>query len=590
MANSSLQLSSLDFDTLKQNFKNFLISQSVFKDYDFEGSNINVLLDVMSYNSYLNSFYLNMVASEMFLDSAQKLDSVISHAKELNYLPRSNRSSKAVVSFNLNTTGITSPIIIPKGTTFTGTNSNGVFTFITDNEHSYLSADSTFSISNLEIYEGSYLQDSFIVDNSIENQKFIMSNQNIDTDSLEVIVTENNVNTSYSFVSTLYNLKSSSTVYFLQATSDKKYEIIFGDNVFGKTPKNGSIITTSYRTTNGSDSNGVTLFNLDSDLGPINGGSATAADITVVSSALSGANSESIESIRFNAPRHYQSQGRCITDSDYESAVLQKYPEVQYVSVYGGDITNTSVNFGTVYISPSTYSGTILTDNRKTDIESYINKISPIGIRIKVIDPDYMYINLSSTIHVNFANTTSSTPTIISKATNAVKSYNLNNLQNFNTAFRLSKLDQTINDSDIGIMSTETTATIFKIFSPPLNTSYTITCNFFNPIKKGSLISSEFITGEKLYVLTDHIEGFDLGSGKIYKLEKQIGKAAINFELIGSINYASGVLDINSISYFNIFGGLKIFAETQNKDVYCKGNTILEIDTISGLKFTIVNQ
>ena len=590
MANSSLQLSSLDFDTLKQNFKNFLISQSVFKDYDFEGSNINVLLDVMSYNSYLNSFYLNMVASEMFLDSAQKLDSVISHAKELNYLPRSTRSSKAVVTFDLATTGVISPIVVPKGTSFTGTNSNGTFTFVTDNEHSYLSSDANFAIANLEIYEGSYLQDSFVVDYSIENQKFILSNQNIDTESLEVIVTESNTNTSYSFVSTLYNLVSNSTVYFVQANSDKRYEILFGDNVFGKKPKNGSTITASYRISNGSDCNGITSFNLDSDLGTINGGYAIPSDITVISPALSGANSEGIESIRFNAPRQYQTQGRCITDSDYETVVLQKYPEVQYVSVYGGDITNTSVNFGTVYISPSTYSGTVLTDSRKSDIETYINKVSPIGIRIKIIDPDYMYITLSSKIHVNFANTTSSSPTIISKATNAVKAFNINNLQNFNTAFRLSKLEQTINDSDNGIMSTETNSKIYKIFSPPVNIKYSITCNFFNPIKKGSVVSSEFITGEKLYVLTDYIEGIDSGSGKIYKLEKKVEKTAINYELIGSINYSTGVIDINAITYFNIFGGLKIYSETQNKDIYCKGNTIIEIDTISGLEFTIVNQ
>jgi hypothetical protein len=531
-----------------------------------------------------------MIASEMFLDSAQKLDSVISHAKELNYLPRSNRSSKAVVSFELSTTGVTSPIVVPKGTTFTGTNSNGTFTFVTDNEHSYLSSSSNFLIANLEIYEGSYLQDSFVVDYSIENQKFVLSNQNIDTDSIEVVVFENNTNTSFSFVSTLYNLISNSAVYFLQASSEKKYEVLFGDNVFGKKPKNGSIITVNYRITNGSDSNGIGVFNLDSDLGTLNGGYAIPSAITLVSPALSGANSEGIESIRFNAPRQYQTQGRCITDSDYETVVLQKYPEVQYVSVYGGDITNTSVNFGTVFISPSTYSGTVLTNSRKTDIETYINKVSPIGIRIKIIDPDYMYITLSSKIHINFDNTTSSSPTIISKATNAVKSYNVNNLQNFNTAFRLSRLENMINESDVGIISTETNSQIYKVFSPPINTQYSITCNFFNPIKKGSIYSTEFITGEKLFILTDYLENIDSGSGKIYKLEKKLDKTTVNYELIGSVNYVTGTININSISYFNFYGGLKIYAETQYRDIYCKGNTIVEIDTVSGLEFTIENK
>ena len=179
MANSSLSVSSLDFDTLKSNFIQFLKTQSAFKDYNFEGSNMNVLLDVMSYNSYLNSFYLNMVASEMFLDTAQKLDSVISHAKELNYVPRSSRSAKAVISFTYDTTGIENPFVIPKGTIFSGTNSNGTFSFVTDKENSYLSTNSTYTIANLELYEGSYTKDAFVIDDSQEDQKFVLSNKNV---------------------------------------------------------------------------------------------------------------------------------------------------------------------------------------------------------------------------------------------------------------------------------------------------------------------------------------------------------------------------------------------------------------------------
>ena len=589
MANSSLQISSLDFDTLKQNFKNFLASQSVFKDYDFEGSNINVLLDVMSYNSYLNSFYLNMIASEMFLDSAQKLDSVISHAKELNYLPRSNRSPKAVVSFNLSTNGVNNPLIIPKGTTFSGINSNGTYTFVTSVEQSFLSSDTTYAISNLQIYEGSYIQESFVVDYSIETQKFILSNPTIDTDSLEVIVNENNTNTIHSYATTLFGLSSNSAVYFLQATSEKKYEVLFGDDVFGKKPKNGAIITANYRITSGSDGNGVSTFNLDSDLGPVNGGYATPSAITVVSPSISGANSEGIESIRFNAPRHYQTQGRCITDSDYETVVLQNYPEIQYVSVYGGDVTNTAVNFGTVFISPSTYSGTILNDTRKIDVETYLNKLSPIGIRVKVINPDYLYISVNSKIHVNFSNTTSSPPSIITKATTAVKTYNSENLQNFNTAFRLSRLEQTINECDTGVISNETTTKMFKVYTPEINVSYSISFEYYNPVEKGSLQSSTFVSGGKTYILTDYIEGVDTGNGKIYLYEQTLIQSAANYSVVGSINYSTGSVVINSIEYFNVFGGLKIYASPQNKDIYCKGNTIIEIDTVSGLSFTTVS-
>lgn len=589
MANSSLQLSSLDFDTLKQNFKNYLSSQSVFKDYDFEGANINVLLDVMSYNSYLNSFYLNMIASEMFLDTAQKLDSVISHAKELNYLPRSNRSSKAVVNLNIDTVGVNNPFVIPKGTVFSGTNSNGFFNFITEKEMYFLSSDKTYSVNNLEIFEGSYTQDSFTIDYTTENQKFILSNYEIDTNSLEITINENSVNTIFSYAENLYNLSPISNVYFLQATSDKKYEIIFGDNIFGRKPKNGAILTANYRITSGSDGNGITLFTLDSDLGPINDGFATPNDIITVSGALSGANSEGIESIRFNAPRHYQTQGRCVTSHDFEVLVLQNYPEIQYVNVYGGEITNTEVNFGTVFISPSTFSGTVLNDTRKQDVVAYVNKLSPIGIRVKIIDPDYIYVSVFSIIHTNLA-TTPSTPTaIINKVTNSIKSYNDDNLKNFNTAFRLSRLEQKINESDIGILSNETTTQIYKIFSPDIGMTNIITCDLNNSIQKNSVFSSKFISGGKTFIFTDFIEGITTGNGTLYQYEQDTNLIKNYFE-IGNIDYTIGLIYINAVNYFNIFSGLKIFATSKNKDIYCKNNSIIQIDTISGLNITTVNE
>lgn len=589
MVNNSLQLSSLDFDTLKQNFKDYLASQSVFKDYDFEGSNINVLLDVMSYNSYLNSFYLNMIASEMFLDTAQKLDSVISHAKELNYLPRSNRSAKAVVNVNITTVGIDNPLVLPKGTAFSGTNSNGFYSFVTDKEQYYLSSDKIYRISNLELYEGSYTQDSFVMDYTSETQKFILSNFEIDTNSLEVTITENSVNTIFTFVQNLYDLNSSSNVYFLQATSNKQYELIFGDNIFGRKPRNGAVITANYRITSGSDGNGITTFTIDTDVGPLNNGVAIPNDVITVSGALSGANSEDIESIRFNAPRHYQTQGRCVTSHDYEVLVLQNYPEVQYVNVYGGEVTNTEVNFGTVFISPSTFSGNVLTDTRKQDMVNYVNKLSPIGIRVKIIDPDYLYVSLNSVIHTNLANTSSSPTAIINKVTNAIKKYNVDSLQNFNTAFRISRLEQKINEADIGIISNETTTQVFRIFSPDITQTIIITCDLNNAIQKGSVISSKFITGGKNYIFTDYIEGVSTGNGILYQYEQENNIIKTYYE-IGTINYTTGLIYINALQYFNTFAGLKIFATTKNKDIYCRNNSIIEIDTISGLTLTTVNE
>jgi hypothetical protein len=530
-----------------------------------------------------------MIASEMFLDTAQKLDSVISHAKELNYIPRSNRSSKAVVNLNIATTGIDNPLVMPKGTVFSGTNSNGFYNFVTDKEQYFLSSDKIYRITNLELYEGSYTKDSFTMDYASETQKFILSNFEIDTNSLEVTVIENSVNTVFAFAENLYNLDHTSNVYFLQATSNKQYELIFGDNIFGRKPKNGAVISANYRITSGSDGNGVTTFTLDSNIGPINNGIAVNDVVTTVSGSLSGANSEGIESIRFNAPRHYQTQGRCVTSNDYEVLVLQNYPEIQYVNVYGGEITNTEVNFGTVFISPSTFSGNVLTDTRKTDMVNFVNKLSPIGIRVKIIDPDYLYVTLNSVIHTNLASTTSSPTAIINKVTDAVKKYNTDNLQNFNTAFRLSRLEQKINEADIGILSNETSTQIYRIFSPEINQSIIITCDLNNSIERGSILSSRFIAAGKNYVFTDYIEGITTGNGILYQYEQENNPIKTYYE-IGTINYVTGLIYINSIEYFNIFGGLKIFATPKNKDIYCRNNSIIEIDTISGLTLTTVNE
>jgi len=594
--NTTLNISSLDFDVLKYNLKQYLAGQDKFKDYNFEGSNFNVLLDVLSYNSYLNSFYLNMISSEMFLDSAQKLDSVISHAKELNYLPRSARSAKTVVDFTIETADrfamrtVENPFIIPKGTTFSGYNSNGNFTFITDQEHSVLSSNSIYNVTNLEIFEGSYTQDSYIVDYTVENQRFVLSNPNIDIESLQIIVNENNTNTIYSYVENLYNLSSNSYVYFLQPTFNQKYEFLFGDGNLGYKPLNGSYIIADYRVTNASKGNSVSSIILNTDLGVYNGGQGTSSDIIPLSSSAGGADQEGIESIRFNAPRHYQTQSRCITTKDYIVAVLQEFPDVEYVNVYGGAVTNTAVEYGTVYISPSTYSGATITDNRKIDIQSYINSLSPIGIRTKIIDPDYLYITISSVIHVNFRNTSSTPSLIISKSTAAIKNYNDKNLKNFNTAFRLSKLEQSINDCDIGILSNESDTKVYKQFNPVLYIGFSIYCNLFNPIKKGSVSSSVFTTKGSNYIITDYIDGVTITNGLLYAIEQNADLKNSNYYQTGTVDYLKGIIVINEQIYTDIGAGVKIYATPSSKDIYCVDNTIISIDVISGLTLTTVSE
>ena len=256
MANNSISLVSLDFDTLKNNLKTYLQNQQQFADYNFDGSNINVLLDILSYNSYLNAFYLNMAISEAFLDSAQLRNSIISRAKELNYIPRSFKSSKATVNVSFAQTPSTTIFTIPSGTRFTGKNANGTYTYTTTDSVVLYPAANSFT-TNLDLYEGLYQTDTFVINYATENQRFIMTNQNIDTDSLIVTVVENlgQTTTIFQQAQSLYGLNSNSNIYFVQATEDTKYEIVFGDGLLGRKPLDGAIIATTYRTSTGTDAN-----------------------------------------------------------------------------------------------------------------------------------------------------------------------------------------------------------------------------------------------------------------------------------------------------------------------------------------------
>jgi hypothetical protein len=319
MANSSISLTSLDFADYKNSLKTFLSSQNQFKDYNFESSNLNVLLDLLAYNTYQNAFYMNMIGSEMFLDTAQLRDSVVLKAVELNYTPRSFRSSYAKV--NLAISGVpNNPLLltIPAGTSFTGKAGSNTYTFSTNqNLVVEASGNGVFNASNVEIYEGTPVTDTFVIKPSatVDNQQFILSNPTIDTESLTVVSIENggaNV-IPYLLSTTLLDIKETTPVYFLQGSDNSQYQIIFGDNVVGRKPLDNSVVSVSYLVTNGQLPNGIAIFSPNSTIG---GGTVT---VTTVSAATGGDIAEDIESIRFNAPRYYATQERAVTTTDYET-------------------------------------------------------------------------------------------------------------------------------------------------------------------------------------------------------------------------------------------------------------------------------
>ena len=594
--NSSISLASLDFDTLKANLKNFLRTQSAFKDYDYEGSNMNVLLDVLSYNTFMNAFYLNMTASEMFLDSAQLRSSVISHAKMLNYTPRSNRSSKAVINLTIPTSNAVT-FTIPKGTSFTGQNSSGNYTFTTDKTLTLLSGNLTFTANDLTIYEGSYSQDTFVNNYNDEAQKFTLLDSNIDTDSLVVVVSENDGQYISEFVQvkSLYSLDAYSEVYFLQSDIDGRYQIVFGDGVFGRKPLNGAVITAEYRTSLGTEANGIDTFVIEVDLSAVNNTRIESGMITnVVTSSSSGAYAESIESIRYNAPRYFQTQERVVTTQDYIDLITANFADIQSVNAYGGETISGvgEVEYGKVYVSCSTYSGTALTASRKKDLLAFLQPRSSIGISAVIIDPEFVFITLLCKVHVNY-NQTGLTPSQMNNVVvDAISVFNDDNLKMFGKNFRMSNLVAEIDNSDAGILSNETSAFIYKKFTDLSATvAISLKVDFhLNAIQQATIISNEFLSGGQTYVYTDYISGVNNDAGNLFRLEKTTTTSVVNYSIAGLIDYASGIISINSYVYDSVpTGGLRIFAVPVNQDIYSNRNNILQIDTGSGIAVSVVS-
>ena len=400
MANTTIDLVGLDFNSLKNNLKSFLKNNTQFKDLDYEGSNINVLLDVLAYNTYLNAFYTNMVASEMFLDTAQLRDSVVSHAKELNYAPRSFASAQAQITVAITPTSNVTSIVIPQYTSFTTRVGSNTYTFSTSDTQLIANANNGVHSISLTVYEGLVTGETFVVGSANSQQRFVLSNPTIDTSSLIVNVYEDGGQNILTYLKQdkILDVTNTSLVYFVQGAENQQYELVFGDNIFGRRPKDGSTIVVKYRVSSGELPNGATTFVSDS---AIDG--HTNITVTATTIASGGAVSESIESIRYNAPRNFQSQERAVTSHDYETLLLSKFTDIQAISVYGGEEIDPP-QFGKVFISVDLFNTDGASESRKTIFKQYISDRSPLTIDPVFVDPTFMYIKVTSNVYYNVNN------------------------------------------------------------------------------------------------------------------------------------------------------------------------------------------
>jgi hypothetical protein len=500
-----LRVTELDFDEIKTNLKNFLKNQNEFTDYDFEGSGLSVLLDILAYNTHYNAYYLNMIANESFLDTALLRNSVVSHAKKFGYIPRSSTAARAIVNFTVNSLNSTpGSLTLPKGYTFISSLvDNKIYKFVTLDDVTVSKVGTNFTFQNLKIYEGSLNRFSFThSESSNPKQIFTIPDENIDISTLKVSVQQSVSNTNsivYNLATDVINLTSNSNVYFLQEGLNSQYQIYFGDDVIGKKIPDGGVVNVTYLSTNGSIVNKANNFIATT---PIS--SYTTFTVQSVSSASGGSEKESVDQIKFSAPLQFISQNRAVTKNDYVKIIQQKYPQFDAVNVWGGE-ENIPPVYGKVFISAKPKLGFEVSDTEKDYfINEIVKPISVLTVTPEFVDVDYNFIKLISTVYYDPTKTTLNTSTLQSKITTAINSFSNLNLNKFNSIFSSSKLRTNIDNSDVSVVSNELEIFLSKRFRPILSQTNTYILDFGVELSRGTTLDN-FYSSPTFTVLDENL-------------------------------------------------------------------------------------
>jgi len=465
---SNLNVTELDFDEIKKNLKNFLKAQNEFTDHDFDGSGLNVLLDVLSYNTHYNAMAAHYSLNEAFLDSAQIRGNVVTRAKLLGYTPRSVLSPRATVNLVVDASTMSGNrpnlIILKRGSKFTSEASGITYDFSTlENMSANLNTtNNTYTFNNVKLAEGRHKSLLYRVDNDIENQKFQLSDKDADTSTLRVRVQENEQSTSYQVYTkfeTLLTVDSASQVYYLQENPNGFYEVYFGDGVTGKKPVNDNIVTVDYVYTHGEEANGASTFTFADT---IVGLTDSVATTTTVTNAAGGTEPESLDSIRFNAPLTFTSQGRAVTSEDYKSIILKSFSNISSISTWGGE-DNDPVDFGSVYVAIKPLTAETLTPNEKLSIKDTILKgKNVVSITPEIVDPNFTFLELDVFFKYNPNLTDRTAAELESLIKDVIADYNFNNLNKFDGVLRHSQLLKFIDQSDPSILNSTVRPYMFQ--------------------------------------------------------------------------------------------------------------------------------
>jgi len=583
---AKLNLAELDFQSIKEQFKIFLQDQTQFKDYNFDGSNMSVLLDVLAYNTYQNNFYTNMAINEMFIDSAVLRNSVVSHAKELNYLPRSRKSARATVTVKILDDTITgTTVVIPQYQSFSATYLGNNYEFITDRVHiAKASSPGVYESEEITLYEGSILtsferEGFFIDDDGV--LRVNLSNENCDTDSIEVFVDAEATEDTNIFVrkNDVFGVGALDKVFYVEPYFDGRYSVYFGRNVFGYQPTELEDVRVKYRVTSGAEANGIQSFTAQ-----ITENGATV--VTTVTKAQGGSDQESTESIRFTAPRALQIQERAVTQSDYEQLLKNQFPEIVAVAAYGGEKLEPP-QYGKVAISVYLGQGNdLLSKSAAAQYIDYLADRTPLAVEPIFIDAQYYYADITVNAYYSKSVTTKSAGQLESLVRTTITNYSDTNLDDFNKTLRLSKLSTLIDNSDIAFQSNAIVAKPIIDYTPELNISLNPEFNFntalvkpyaYNTTNKFTDYKPAIKSGE--YDLDGVCVFFqDDGNGKI----QIVAADSVNPEVIepnlGTVDYTTGQVKLTGFKTESFNGSaIKVVANTKTDDIKAPNGRVFAI-------------
>ena len=590
------QVANLDFEDIKVALKEYLRAQSDFTDYDFEGSALSNLIDVLAYNTYYTAFNTNMVVNELFIDSATLRDNVVAIAKQLGYRPKSATAPTAYVSFNVTYGNPTTDteLILKKGTGFIATYDNNLYQYVVTEDTKAQVSNNVATFTDIPIVEGSQVVNNFTYTTASKSQRFILDNKNIDTNTIRVRVypTGGTFNEPYLVADNILGVDGNSKVFFLDEVEDGRYEILMGDGVLGRKLEDNSIIQVSYMTTSGPESNGVKTFVFNGVLENPSGVSPSSftTNITSTTASAGGEEIESTQKIKYTAPKAYGTQDRAVTAQDYEAIVRKVYPATSDIIIFGGE-DQVPPEYGKVFIALKPKDASYITSLTKNEIIKEMKKYVVASVEPKLIDPSILYVEMNSKIYFNGSSTDQTASQIRDKVIGNIQSYlDTSDTEKFNGKFRYSKMVGVIDDADRNINSNLTTVTMRKDFYPSLNSTFFYEVCFQNEFDQDCDEPVLSTTGFRVTEYPNFDVYLEDRSGKIvlYRIDSVTGEKVVLDSEVGDIDYVKGELmmyDLTIIKGSFFDNRISVRVKPKSNDIKALREVYLDVD-VANSSFT----